>query len=478
MNARTRLFGLIVLLLLGGVTGFWFVRSGHQRDAVVPWVPVVPATAGFPAPFADALQTTTNEALSRGSAREGLRHLSALYHANGFFTEAITCYEGLAQLEPEEARWPHLHASILAGFGQADAALDLWDRVTTLAPDYLPARLRIGDVALKANDLPRARAAYEAALAVDAGNPYALHGLARIELENGHPDAALRILEDVVRRSNYTIGYDLIVTLYENTGQDAKALAIRGRKEASGAYRDPADPWLDGLIDACYDPFRIALAAGSLAGSGERDDAIALLQRALELDPSDVSIHYQIGNLYLDGNQLDDAIAEFRQCTLLDPGFADGWGKLSAAIAQTGRIAEAEALIETGLKAVPDSPSLHQMRARRQWANGNIGAAIADYRAAIRLRPAEAGAYVDLGMLLSGQARAAEAVRMFETALIHDPLHPTALTGLSFQAIEAGDRAAADGWLAKVALQPRIDRNQVSQLREAYRKQFGELPSM
>lgn len=476
MNTRVRLLGLTALLIVGGGAGFWFVHGGQQRDAVAPWVPALPATAGFPHQFGEVLNAAQAKALSRGNSLEGLRQLSALYHANGFFTEAITCYEGLAQLEPEEARWPHLHASILAGFGQADEALILWDRGTELAPDYLPARLRIGDVALKSNDLPRAIAAYEAALAIDAGNPYALHGLARIKLEQGDEKAALQILEDVVRRSNYTIGYDLIVTLYENADMHARAEAVRGRKGASGAYRDPSDPWLDQLIEVCYDSFRIALAAGSTALGGDQATAIVLLQRAIALEPSDVSAHYQLGNLYLQEMQLDDAIAEFRQCTLLDPGFADGWGKLSSMHAQAGRITESDRILNAGLEAVPDSPSLHRMRARRHRANGNIGAAIADSSTAIQLRPNDPEGYLDLGMMLAGQGRIPEAIQLFETALVYDPLHPTALTALSFRAIESDDRAGADDWLAKVAAQPLIDRNQVNQLREAYRKQFGELP--
>ena len=76
-----------------------------------------------------------------------------MYHANGFLDEAGRCYQGLQQLDPAEPRWLHLHATILAGYGQIEPALALWKRVRELAPDYLPAQLRSGDSLLNPRTL-------------------------------------------------------------------------------------------------------------------------------------------------------------------------------------------------------------------------------------------------------------------------------------------------------------------------------------
>lgn len=478
MKPRTLIFaGLgLVALIGGGIAAQHFVRGGQEQAVVAPWIPARPDTSGFPAAINDALSAAEAQATSRSGALEGLKELSALYHANGFFDQAIYCYQGLSQLEPENARWPHLHASILAGFGMADEAFALWKRVIDLQPDYVPALLRIGDIALKSNRMAEAITAYVAARNQDPGNAYALLGLARIDIEQDNETAALEKLEDVVRRSNFTLGYDLIVTLYENAGEDAKAEAIRGQAEASGAYRDPPDPWVDGLMEYCYDPFRIALDAGTRARTGQPQVAIELLQRAVELDPSDVSTHFQLGGLYKTQRQLDKAMEQFRTCIRLDPSFADGWAQLSGVLAQSGNVREADRVLGQGLEAVPDSPGLHLMRARRLRAGGEIGQAIADYRASIRLRPNEPDPYIELAFMFISQDRRAEATRLLETALVYSPANPTALTALAFQAIESGNRSDADDWLAKVDAQPRVDRNQVGQLREAYRNAFGELP--
>lgn len=471
------LLGLVALGAIGGGAA-WFVQAGQMQAAVESYLPARPDTTGFPDVLDDAIAAADAKARSRTGALDGMKELSALYHANGFFDQAIACYTGLAAIEPTEARWLHLHATIIAGFGMADQALELWQQVVVLDPTYVPALLRIGDISLKSNRLAEATTAYTAAEQQDAGNAYALLGLARIDLEAGDEAAALTKLEQVVRRSNYNLGYDLIVTLYENAGEDAKAEAIRGQMEASGAFRDPPDPWLDGLLTYCYDPFRIALEAGTKARIGELDLAVSWLQRAIELDPNDVSNTFQLGNLYKMQGKLNEAGAQYRRCTLLDPGFADGWAQLSDVLAQSGNLGEADRILNAGLEAVPDSPGLHITRARRYRATNQIGAAIADYRASIRYRPNEPDPYIELAFILLKQGRSPDAISLLETALVYDPANPTALTTLAFHAIESGNRPNADAWLTKIADQPRVERNQVSQLREAYRNKFGTLPPL
>ncbi len=466
----------VTALLVVGFGSYRFFRGNAESAVVKEWIPARPDITGFPAALDSALAAAEARARDRDGALAGLEELSALYHANGFYDQAVHCYQGLRQLDPDNARWPHLHASILAGFGMAEQALALWEQVVELDPDYLPARLRIGDAALKSAQPADAATAYNAALQTAPGDPYALLGLARIDLEQGRDEAALRKLETVVQRSNYTLGYDLIVTLYENAGRHDQAMAVRRQEGASGAYRDPPDRWLDGLITHCYDPYRLALEAGERSRRGNVESAIDLLQRAVALDPADTAARYQLGNLYFEQRRIDEAIEAFRRCTVDDPGFADGWGKLSAAIAQTGRVAEAERIIEQGIEAIPDSPSLHRMRAHRHWARGNLGAAIADFRTAIRLRPNDPGGYIELGTVLNQQGRDREALQLFETALVYDPANPTALAVLALRHIDSGDRSAADAAWEKIINQPRATENHLNLLRQAYHQRFGELP--
>ena len=106
-------------------------------------------------------------------------------------------------------------------------------------------------------------------------------------------------LESVVNKSGNTLGYDLIVTLYEKLGLTERARLLRAGAKASGAYRDPADPWLDALMADCHDPYRLALAAGNQARYGDTPGAVLLLERAVAIAPDDVSSRYQLGSLLM-----------------------------------------------------------------------------------------------------------------------------------------------------------------------------------
>src|SRR5262245_48126258 len=57
------------------------------------------------------------------------------------------------------------------------------------------------------------------------------------------------------------------------------------------------------------------------ADQDQVDEAIAELQKAIELDPKDAKAHYNFGIVLNDKKQLEDAIAEFRQAIELDPKF-------------------------------------------------------------------------------------------------------------------------------------------------------------
>ncbi|HUG11815.1 MAG TPA: tetratricopeptide repeat protein [Opitutaceae bacterium] len=459
-----------------GATGWLAFRASQTAAIVGPAVPEIPDLASVPSVLQDLVAAADARARSFWSARRGVFELSRLYHANGRLAEAVQCYEVLQQIEPEEARWPHLQATILAGFGQADEAAALWERVITLAPDYLPARLRLGDIQLKSNRPAEAAANYQEALRLKPEEPYALLGLARLDLEAERWEDARRRLEIVVAKTRYTLGYDLIVTLYERLGLNDRAAAIRATAKASGAYRDPADPWLDELIAECYDSYRIATIAGIEVREGRTAEGIELLRRAIEISPNDVSARFQLGTLAFKEGDIATAREQLLRCTTLAPGFSDGWAWLSDLQARQGEMQASERTLAEGLRNCPQSPGLHLMRARRSRDAGRTGEAIVSFQTSARLRPNEPDAYLELGTMLLKLGRDAEALRLFQRALDAEPGNPQAIGILSFAAISAGDKAEADRWMQQVRNQPRVQREQVGALSAAYQKQFGRLP--
>jgi tetratricopeptide (TPR) repeat protein len=436
-------------------------------------LPGTPDLSSSPARLRDELSAAEAEAHSRFRAPAGLVKLSRLYHANGFLNEAAQCYAELEIIDPSNPRWPHLHATILAGYGEIEPAVALWRRVVALDPKFIPAQLRLGDCELKSNHPDAASTLYSGVLREDPANSYALLGLARLDYEAGRWDQAQEKLETVVQQTNYTLGYDLIVTLYEKSGQTDRARAIRASQKASGAYRDAPDPWLDDLMDVCYDPYRLALTAGFIARNGNPAKAAQLLDRAIELAPDDVSSRFQLGTLSVEQKNFTVAREQLERCTRLAPEFSDGWAQLSALQSQLGENSAAASTLATGLAHCPGSPGLHLMRARALQKAGVNDEAIAEFRESIRLRPNEADAYIELANFLINLGQVDEAVRLLEQSLEAEPGNPMAISTLAYHAITTGDESSALRWLDKVRNQPRVPREQSERLRAAFEQQFG-----
>jgi len=93
------------------------------------------------------------------------------------------------------------------------------------------------------------------------------------------------------------------------------------------------------------------------------DDAELILKKALELDPNNYMIHYNLGFLYTepelllkDINRIKDAEKEYRIAIKLNPDYADAHFNLALVLFFTNRVEEANLEYNKALKLSPDDP--------------------------------------------------------------------------------------------------------------------------
>ncbi len=472
---------IVCLVALLACAAFGFSRCATARAQarhawLVERLPVLSGADRLPAEFDRRKEELAARVREDRDALAAFGEIARLCHANGFLSEACDGYQALMTLDPRNPRWPHCRAVIMAGFGRLEEAARLWRRTVELAPDYLPARVRLGDALAKSDQPEEAARVYLAAAGRDARNMYAVLGLARLDIEAGRWAQARERLERVASNTGYELGYDLLPTVYEELGQSRMARAIRGRAKASGAYRDMADPWVDAIIEDSYDTYQVLLAAGMAGRHGDAEAAGRLLRRALVLAPESAAAHFQAAVFQLRRRQYTAAREGFEKCVALDPAFADGWAQLAGLCWEIGDRAGAARAIDEGLRHCPDSPGLRLDRARRRAADGQHEGALADFHAATRLRPNEADAFMDLARLLLQLDREDEAVRALRHALRAEPGYPPALSALTFHAISSGNLAAARERMREVAAQPRIQPDEQGALAAAFRQKFGQSP--
>ncbi|MEZ5276572.1 MAG: tetratricopeptide repeat protein [Opitutaceae bacterium] len=467
-------FGAVLLLVLSG--WWWWRGIAEENGVIAASIPEQPDLAAWPSLFVKRLSTSEERARSGPDRLRGLAELSRLYHANGFYEEAVACYTGLLRVDPGNAVWPHRLAFLLAESGRLEEALALWRMTVAIAPDFPPARIRLGDALLKMNRWAEAAEVYQAALDRDETQAHAQLGLARVDFEHGDWEAARIRLEEAGRLSGQRIGRDLLPTVLEALGDEDEAAAIRGEAKAFGAYSDIRDPWLEELFEDCYDTYRLAVAAGDAGHAGDNPMAIHRLERALRLDPENYQLQYQLGMLYVAMGDLNRARGLFESCTVIAPEFPDGWAQLEVLQRKAGQNAAADLTLTRGLQHCPDSPGLHLANGRRLVELGRKDEAIGELQESIRLRPQEANAYFDLARIHFEREEVEAGMELIRAALVAEPDFPVGLVLMVNYSINNGDEAAARDWLARARHQSRITPEELEGMRSAYATRFGRQP--
>jgi tetratricopeptide (TPR) repeat protein len=153
--------------------------------------------------------------------------------------------------------------------------------------------------------------------------------------------------------------------------------AARGRTRKSATPQQPvASPswkrqWLPGLAGAGI----VAIVAnlpviavrdqtylnlGSLlAQDGKAAEAIAVLSKAVSLDPDHAEARFRLGLAYRDAGNPQTAIDELSAAVRLRPDHGDAHAALGIELAQMNRLAEALPHLERAVTLAPDDPSGH-----------------------------------------------------------------------------------------------------------------------
>ena len=142
---------------------------------------------------------------------------------------------------------------------------------------------------------------------------------------------------------------------------------------------------------------------------GDRDRAVELIQRSIELDPERPDWYSNLGIVLRDRLQLDEAVHAFQRAIALDRDHVNAHNNLGVVLRAQGLLPEAEAA----------------------------------YHEAIRVNPDSLDAFTNLGILLNAQGRAREAVACFCKVITLRPKHPEARRLLALAHWTLGDHDKA-----------------------------------
>lgn len=475
IRSKSLSFALLGLLAVAGTGALVWYRGADQRR----WTalrPAVPALAGPAAPGLDARLAQAAAGFAQWPVdRAALADFSQLCHANGLLPEAMEGYRALLVVDPTEARWPHLLAEILTGYGRLDEALPLLELATRLAPTQPVLWHRLGEARLKNNQLAEAGAAFAELLRLQPGNVHALFGLARCDLQAGRLTAArARLQEAVAVQPDFPGAPSLLATVYERLGNPAAAETTRKSVRGDGRYMGMADPLAVDLTAYGHNPYALLVAASGEVSDGRPAAAVPLLERAITLDPNDARLYRQLARARGRLGDLPKARTALERAVALAPADEKIRSELVELLHETGDQAALERVVAAGLVASPDSASLHFEAGRLAARAGHFGEAIPHFQFAAHAQPGESGAPCELAAIYFATGRASEGLALLEQFLQAQPSCQPALTQLARYGLEHGDPRTGE-WL-KRALAAGSPSPALTELNQAYQRRFGATP--
>ena len=149
---------------------------------------------------------------------------------------------------------------------------------------------------------------------------------------------------------------------------------------------------------------------------GRVDDAVAAERAALKLDDKNFMARHQLGRILLrlsDPKHLPEAAEQLRRAVELNPRQYDVRFELIAAYRALGDRAGASSQLDFLRDARPSDPRVFYVSALLASDRDDLGAAVKDFKEALRRDPSLLGAWQDLGLAYVKLGRWPEAVETF-----------------------------------------------------------------
>lgn len=318
-----------------------------------------------------------------------LLELAKTYDANGLGELAVRSYQqclerGGAELGASRARVLYHLASSLEQCSLSDEALKGFQEVQRSAPDYAPAFWRAGNLLIEQGRAPEARRAFERALELEPGGVPSALGLARVQLFEGQPAAALATLEALSReRPSERFVHGLLARARRAMGDETGArAALRAEERALETHW--VDPWTaevekraTGVSVALQKANQLLISGAARAAlevlepvharcpedlallqllikacieAGELERAAELIARARTRYPAQFKLEFYAGLVALEKKNFKRARLELQSALALNPAHGPTLAALGEAELRLGALTAAEAAFERALE--------------------------------------------------------------------------------------------------------------------------------
>ena len=366
-------------------------------------IPDVPNLTGWPPELNESLKEAYEGMSDQKTRFHSLAKLGKLYHANGFVTQAASCYKALVKLQPNNALWPYLTAALYEDYADQALPIEQLLRVRTLNAEYSPASLRLARSYLKIGDLDSAEEEFISYLKLEKGDYFGLKGLADVAAAKGDLERAKSLLDQLVESGQATAEvYWKRAELFEASGSLEESLLNLARADNASSGAKYIDPWVLSIGEYSFESHRLRQYGRAALSLEQHAKAKRFAKRAIALEPDTVHAYLLLADVLLAMNAINQAIAVLKEAT----------------------------------EEVPDADEPYLKLARLKWEDGDLDAAMAIARDGLQSALYETNLLLELGRMHRESGEGREAIALMKEARSKNPDHLDAAKELALLELE------------------------------------------
>ncbi len=264
--------------------------------------------------------------------------------------------------------------------GRSGSAVKRLKHILRSFPDFPPAVEELGNALLAQNKPDQAIDAFQQALKINPENAAVMIKLGKIYSKLGRKDEANEMYQS--------------------------ALALEPTKE------------------------RVATAAQAFA-RGQTEEAEKICRQVLREHPNEVDAMRLLASIANKLEQRDDAIILLERAVELKPKFAGAWADLAETYTESEKFGEALDAVQRVIKLQPNMPFGHMIRGSILGKKDDHEGAINAFKEALEIEPEHIGSNMGLGNTLKTIGRYDEAVKSYKKCIEAQPLFSEAYWSLA-----------------------------------------------
>ncbi len=180
----------------------------------------------------------------------------------------------------------------------------------------------------------------------------------------------------------------------------------------------PKKPWLQSSLCA---GLLLILGMASWQRTWVYEKEETLWTDALAKNPNCWVGHNNLGFLFLEKGQVDEALEQFQKVLEINPNYAEAYNNLGNALLQKGQLGKAIDQFQKALEINPNYAEAHSNLGNALLQEGQLDDAIDHFQKGLQINPNYSECHYNLGNALLGDGQLDEAIAEFQRALQEQP---------------------------------------------------------